>query len=196
MNELEEKVAMLEELVQEFLKRIETVETAMPDFLRTFLEQYKQTLENIAKRIEISNKRYDDAKIQQQIDELRKLVSAVPKVVDVKNHHHFEAWSKNLIIGLASCFIITSLSVGAALHLYSENGRLSENDVKFRMVRQTHPELSHSIDTLYHRDPEQMEARTRELEARQRAIMSAEAEAREIDGKAKKVKKRIDKLKE
>jgi hypothetical protein len=73
-EELEEKVTMMEELIEGFVTRMSIVETGMPDFLKTFLEQYKETLDKIAARIEISNKRYDDQKIQQQIDEVTKLV--------------------------------------------------------------------------------------------------------------------------
>ena len=174
MNELEEKVAMLEELVQEFLKRIETVETTMPEFLRTFLEQYKQTIEKIGEMIEAASKRYDEAKIQRQIDELGRLIAAAPKVVDVRNHHHFGAWSKNLIIGLATCFIAMSLSVGAALHLYSENSRLSENDIKYRMVRQYYPQVAVWAERKYAHDPDSARVDVERMEVEQEALRLAE----------------------
>jgi hypothetical protein len=91
-GELEEKVTMLEELIQGFIQRITIVETEMPEFLKSFLNQYKETLDRIASRIETANKRYDDKKIQQQMDELKDVVSRLPKVIGVKNSHHFGAW--------------------------------------------------------------------------------------------------------
>lgn len=195
MNELEEKVAMLEELIQGFVKRITIVETEMPEFLKTFLQQYKETLDRIAARIETSNKRYDDHKIQQQIDEVRELVSTMPKVIGVRNHHHFGKWSKSLIIGVAASFLLTAISVGVALNFWSENGRMRESDIKFRMVRQTNPNVAYSIDTLYYRNPEEIEAKTRQLEAEQLDIARAEAAAKEKEEQAKEAKQKLRKLK-
>ncbi|MES2455012.1 MAG: hypothetical protein V4594_05715 [Bacteroidota bacterium] len=194
MNELEEKVAMLEELIQGFLKRMTVVETEMPEFLKNFLQQYKETLDRIADRIERSNKRYDDHKIQQQIDEVSKLVSTMPKVIGVKNHHHFGKWSRSLIIGAAACLGLTALSIGTALHLWNENGQISESDIKFRMVRQTNPNVARTIDTLYYQNPEKMEAKTKELEAKQLAIAQAEAAAKEKEEQAREAKRQVKRL--
>src|ERR1700710_852793 len=130
-EELEEKVTMLEELIQGFVARMTVVETEMPEFLKTFLQQYKETLDRIASRIETANNRYDDAKIQQQIDEVKKLVANVPKVIGVKTSHHFGAWSKSLIIGVAVCFMVTSLSFGTALYLNHKNDRLNDEAYNF-----------------------------------------------------------------
>ena len=110
-------------MIQGFVARMTIVETDMPEFLKTFLQQYKETLDQIASRIEKANKRYDDAKIQEQIDEVKKLVATVPKVIGVKTSHHFGAWSKSLIIGIVICFLATSLSVGTALYLNHQNIR-------------------------------------------------------------------------
>jgi hypothetical protein len=55
-EELAEKVTMLEELIQGFVKRMTLLETEMPEFLKDFLQQYKETLDRIASRIEIANK--------------------------------------------------------------------------------------------------------------------------------------------
>jgi len=57
-QELEEKVTMMEELIQGFVTRMTAIETEMPEFLKSFLQQYKETLDQISNRIETSNKRY------------------------------------------------------------------------------------------------------------------------------------------
>ena len=64
-EELEEKVNIMEELIQGFAGRIVVMEASVPEFLKSFMEQYRNTLEMIAARIETANKRYDDQKIQQ-----------------------------------------------------------------------------------------------------------------------------------
>jgi hypothetical protein len=40
-EELEEKVTIMEELIQGFEERMNVIETGMADFLKTFLEQYR-----------------------------------------------------------------------------------------------------------------------------------------------------------
>ena len=79
--------------------------------------------------------------------------------------HRFEDKTKGFIIGGIVLLIVTSISVGIALQLWCENGQMRENDLKFRMVRQTNPDVAYTIDTLYYRNPEEMEAKTKQMEA-------------------------------
>nr|WP_315419899.1 hypothetical protein [uncultured Pedobacter sp.] len=83
-DELEQKVTMAEELILGLVKRMEVIESELPEFLKSFLEQYKETLANISGQIEKSNKRYDDQRISQQIDQVKDLVGTMPKVITVK----------------------------------------------------------------------------------------------------------------
>lgn len=123
------------------------------------------------------------------------MVRNFPKEIKVKVLHRFEEKTKGYIIGGIVLLTVTSISVGIALHFWSEIGRMQENDVKFRMVRQTNPDVAYRTDTLYHRNPENMEARTQQLEAEQLAIAQAEAAAKQIEKEAVHAKKETDKLK-
>lgn len=152
-EELDEKITMLEELIQGFVKRMTIIETEMPEFLKSFLQQYKETLDTIAARIETSNKRYDDAKIQQQIDAVNRLVTTVPKVIGVKTSHHFGAWSKSLIIGIVVAFIVTTGSVGTALYLNYQNDRLNSEAYNFWIVRALYPKTAEIIVNKLKEDP-------------------------------------------
>ena len=196
-DELEEKVTMAEELILGLVKRMEVIESELPEFLKSFLEQSKETLANISGQIEKSNKRYDDQKISQQIDQVKDLVGTMPKIITVKNehHHHFGAWSKNLIIGLAACFLITASSFGIALYLNHENNRMSANDIKFRAIRQTASTWGHWADTTYSRNPKAMEETTIKLEAEALEKAYAEEVARETAEEAKQARKRLHSLK-
>jgi hypothetical protein len=59
--------------------------------------------------------------------------------------------------------------------LIRENNRLQENDIKFRMIRQSIPETTRWADTIYHRNPEATERILKKLEAEQPSIMKAKA---------------------
>jgi hypothetical protein len=194
-EELEEKVMMLEELIQGFVTRMSVVETEMQEFLKTFLQQYKETLDRITARIETANKRYDDAKIQQQIDEVKRLVATVPKVIGVKTSHHFGAWSKSLIIGVVVGFVVTSLSVGAALYLNHQNDRLNDEAYNFWLVRALYPEVSKTIEKKLKEDPKNLDLQAEKEMEKQDAITAAQAQAEQADQDQKAAKAKLEKVK-
>ncbi|QEM05970.1 hypothetical protein DIU31_021570 [Mucilaginibacter rubeus] len=193
-EELEEKVTMLEELIQGFIQRITIVETEMPEFLKGFLNQYKETLDRIAGRIETANKRYDDKKIQQQINELKDVVSRVPKVIGVKNSHHFGAWSKSLIIGIVIVFVITTGSFGTALYLNYQNDRLNEEAYNFWMVRAMYPKTAETIITRLKDDPSAFIAEAEKAMEKQQAIAAAKAVADQAGKDQKTARDNLNKV--
>ena len=193
-EELEEKVTMLEELIQGFIQRITIVETEMPEFLKTFLQQYKETLDGIAVRIETANKRYDDKKIQQQINELKDVVSRVPKVIGVKNSHHFGAWSKSLIIGVVVAFVVTAGSFGTALYLNHQNDRLNEEAYNFWLVRAMYPKTAETIITELKDNPSAFIAEAEKAMEKQQAIAAAKAIADKADKDQKTARDNLKKV--
>ncbi|UOE52456.1 hypothetical protein MTO98_15375 [Mucilaginibacter sp. SMC90] len=193
-EELEEKVTMLEELIQGFIQRITIVETEMPEFLKSFLQQYKETLDRIASRIETANKRYDERKIQQQMDELKDVVSRVPKVIGVKNSHHFGAWSKSLIIGVVVAFVVTAGSFGAALYLNHQNDRLNEEAYNFWLVRAMYPKTADAIITELNNDPKAFIAKAEKAIEKQQAIAAAKAIADQADKDQKAARDNLKKV--
>lgn len=194
-EELEEKVTMMEELIQGLVGRMNGIETGMAEFLKTFLEQYKGTLETIAARIETANKRYDDQKIQQQIDELKGVVQVVPKVIGVKTSHHFGAWSKSLIIGIIVGFVITAGSVGTALYLNHQNNSLNNEAYNFWLVRALYPEVSEIIETKLAEDPKSFIEMAEKAVSKQQAIIAAEAAAAQAEKEHTTAKEKLEKVK-
>ncbi len=109
--------------------------------------------------------------------------------------HRFEDKTKWRFIGGAILFLFSSVLIGVSLYLLSENGRMKDNDVKFRMVRQGFPATAYRIDTLYNSNPDFMEKQTKQLEAQQTAIAEAEAATKQISEEAKEAKRKANKLK-
>ncbi|UOE49372.1 hypothetical protein MTO98_33810 [Mucilaginibacter sp. SMC90] len=194
-EELEEKVNIMEELIQGFAGRISVMETSVAEFLKSFLEQYRGTLETISSRIEMANKRYNDQKIQQQIDELNGIVATVPKVIRVKNSHHLGAWSSNLIIGLVVCFIITAGSFGSTLYLYHQNDDLNREAYNFWLVRALYPKVAKTIDTKLAEDPKDFIDKAEKAMVKQQAIIAAEAVAAQAEKDQKEAKRKLEKVK-
>ena len=194
-EELEEKVTIMEELIQGFEEKVNVIETGMAEFLKTFLEQYRDTLNTIAARIETANKRYDHDKIQQNIDDVTKLVSTMPKVIGVKTSHHFGKWSKSLIIGIVVCFFLTATSVGTVLYLNHQNDRLNSEAYNFWLVRALYPKTAGTIITKLKENPEGFIAKAEQELEKQNAITAAKAQADQADKEQKAAKDNLEKVK-
>jgi hypothetical protein len=195
MEQLEEKVTMLEELIQGFIKRMTAIENEMPEFLKSFLQQYKETLDRIAARIEIANRRYDHDKIQQNIDAVTKLVATMPKVIGVKTSHHFGAWSKSLIIGLVGVFLVTAGSIGTALYLNHQNNRLNSQAYNFWLVRALYPKTAETILTKLKENSNDFIALAEKEMEKQNAIIAATTKADQADKEQKAAKDNLEKVK-
>ena len=194
-EEIEERVTMMEELFHGVVGRMDVLETGMADFLKTFMEQYRNVLESIAARVETANKRYDDRKIQANIDELTKVVSNIPKVITVRNTHHFGAWSKSLIIGVVIAFVLTAGSVGTALYFNHQNNRLNSEAYNFWLVRALYPEVSKTIEGKLGEDPNGLIQQAEKAMVKQQAIIAAEAEAQQADQQQRAARQRLEKAK-
>ena len=119
-----------------------------------------------------------------------------PNEMKIKLLHRFEDKTKGFIIGGLILFTLSAILTGICLHLWNDNGKMKDNDTKFRMVRQISPNIAYRADTLYHSDPEGMEKKTQQLETEQLALAAAESVAKQIADEGIKAKKNVDKLKE
>jgi Cu2+-containing amine oxidase len=57
--------------------------------------------------------------------------------------------------------------------LIRENNRLQENDIKFRMIRQSIPEAARWADTTYHNNPVEVEKMVKRLDLGHEMILSS-----------------------
>ncbi|MXV52675.1 hypothetical protein GS399_17005 [Pedobacter sp. HMF7647] len=194
-EELEEKVTIMEELIQGIAGRINVIETGLAEFLKNFLNQYCGTLETIAAQIETANKRYDDQKIRQQIDELKGVVAAVPKVIGVRNSHHFGTWSKSLIIGIVVCFVLTAVAMGTSLYLNHQNNRLNSEAYNFWLVRALYPKVSKTIEMRLAENPNAFIEKAEKAMIKQQAIIAAEVVAAQPEQDQKEAKRKLEKVK-
>ena len=118
-----------------------------------------------------------------------------PKEMQVKLLHRFEDKTKGFIIGSIILLILSEAMTGICLHLWSDNGKMKDNDEKFRMIRQMAPNIAYKADTLYYPDPEGMEKKIKQLEAQQLAFAEAEAAAKKESQEAELARKEARRLK-
>ncbi|WP_276348840.1 hypothetical protein [Daejeonella sp. JGW-45] len=161
-NKHEQRLEELEEVLQRTLNKVKELENrkielpTIPDYTL----QFSELKEGIARH----NLAYPAVKIQTQILELQKNIDAIPKRIPIQHYYHFTDRSKGSIIAGIILLISCALSVGIAISLWKENRKLNDNSVKFRMIRQSYPNISHWADTIYNHDPKAMERLTKRLE--------------------------------
>ena len=148
---IEERETKLEE------REINQPEIKVPDYSRHFEE-----LKTLLKEHSLA---YSSLQIYAQITSFQKTISQLPKVLPVEHHHYFTDKSKVFLIGGIGLLLISALMVGLCFSLYLENSRMKENDIKFRMIRQSIPETARWADTTYRRNPGEVEQKLRKLEA-------------------------------
>lgn len=99
------------------------------------------------------------------------------------------------IIGGIISLILLVIFIGISLNLWGENQRMKDNDIKFRMVLQIDPKTGYKADSLYHSDPDEMQKKTEQMEADQRAAIKADAEAKQKEQELFEAKKKAKKFK-
>lgn len=194
---VEERVAELEkkEAASAGIKNYDGQFNEIKKLLENHAGQDKTLLlqENIKEQVQAVTRLISFIRESAQSQEL--IVRELPKAVKVNVLHQFEDKARGFIIGGITLLIVTALTIGSALYLWSDNRRMEENDIKFRMIRQTDPDIAYRTDTLYHQNPEAIEAETRRLEARQLAVAQAEAALTKSKERAAEAEKRLKKLK-
>ncbi|WP_114778728.1 hypothetical protein [Botryobacter ruber] len=166
-EELDERLADAERVLALHSKRLEQLEKQeAPKQQEPEPQEYNSHFEELKAIL----KRYDFSiqalQIYAQINSFRDTISKLPKVLPVRHHHHFEDRSRGLLIGGIILLIITAVSVGLSFSLYRENSKLQENDMKYRMIRQSYPKVTLWADTTYQHDPVEAEKWVEQIEVK------------------------------
>lgn len=178
--EVKDYSGQLDELKELIIKIAEHDKTAP---IRHEVGQQVMAIENLMLTIKASIKQQET------------IFKDFPKQMEVRQLHRFEDKTKGFVIGGLVLFALSAVSTGICFYLWNDNGKMRDNDVKFRMVRQMSPTVANRAGTLYYSDPEGMEKKTKQLEAQQLAVAEAEAAAVEIEKEATQAKREAKRLK-
>lgn len=179
VNELDKRKAELPDFAQELESLKKWIQEQMPAYSRSIKE-----LERIVVQYNLNN---PTQQIQKPLDEVKVILSKVPKNIPVKHYHYFDTKSKGWIIAGMILLIVLAISTGWSGHLFVQNLRVEANDIKFRVVRQAFPEIANEIEDGYAKNPEGMEVKLIELEAK--ALRKARAQER-IDQLEKEIREK------
>ncbi|MGI4806112.1 MAG: hypothetical protein ACRYFL_15205 [Janthinobacterium lividum] len=183
MDETHGVLILLGKRIDELAKKeVVLPQVHIPDYSREF-EELKSQLTEALKQPEksaLEEVKTDMAKtltrlgsigflVKEMVSQMERLESRVKQlpetVTQTQHHHHLGNKSKWLLASGIVLLLVTSIASGLYYSLYRENRRLHDNDVKFRMVRQSSPAATRWVDSTFYRDPENAEKVTEKLEA-------------------------------
>jgi len=210
-QEIQEQLQDNQELTIKLGERLTSAEESITKLIE--VKDYTGQLDELKKLVIKNAEQHKSAPIQQEISQqviatenLMLTIEAsikrqeiifkdFPQKVEIKLLHRFEDKTKGFVIGGLVLFALSAVSTGICFYLWNDNGKMRDNDIKFRMVRQMSPTVANRADTLYYSDPEGMEKKTKQLEAQQLAVAEAEAAAVEVEKEATQAKKEAKRLK-
>ena len=166
-EEFEDRLTDTENVLALHGKRITNLEERKAEPPEIIVPDYTNHFEELKTLLKQHSLAYSSLQIYAQINSFQKTISELPKVLPVEHHHYFTDKSKGFLVGGMGLLLISALAVGLSFGLYRENTKLKENDIKFRMIRQSIPEVARWADTIYNRDPAATERTLKRLEAEQ-----------------------------
>lgn len=180
MKEVFDRLLTVEEVQQQLIKTVTAL--SIPD--------HGQQLERMEAQV---NKIADDPsweKLQAMLPHVLQKISTIPKEIPMRHHHHFDLRSKGFIIGGITLLVTTMIAVGLLFSFWSENSRLHENDIKYRMIRQAVPGTALWADSIYHRNPNEVKRQTEKLEAQEETRRKAKVIAKQKEKQAREAAQR------
>jgi len=178
-NEFEERLNLQEEITDQVIKPLETVEKRdYPD--------YTEATKKLTQAVET---------IGTQASGVKTMVEGLPKSITIRHEYAFDLKTKGWLIGLVVFAILFLIICSLYIATLSENRRLRANDLKYRAIRQVFPIQADWADRLYYADPDHMESITDSLEEAAKVRSHTKDIAEQSARDAREAKARLDELK-
>jgi hypothetical protein len=177
IEKLTERINGVDEIMDSLIKKITDLEKreikvtdyslhfeALQKIFEVFLVRYNKECNDLNTAFGKLNIEYPAEQIQQNLAEVKIILTAIQKSLPVKVKHQFDFNTKGWIIAGMILLIVTAVSSGLCANLWVENSRLAANDIKFRAIRQVYPIPAKWADDYYTKNPKEMDVATEQLE--------------------------------
>jgi len=171
-SELEKRQAKTEGLdatISGLIPKVKTLEINAAAYPKVYVPDYSKDFKNLFDQLKILKEAYDRA-----LRQIEEKINAIPKVLPVKNLHHFEPKAKpvfNLFIALIISIAVLS---GICVTLEFEVSRLKDESNRFLILRGFYPEVAGYIDKAYSKDADGL-IKKAEANIQEQQMMSAAA---------------------
>ena len=152
LNELTERMDGVDELMDSVVKKVTEI-----DKREIKITDYTPHFEALKAAIGQLNISYPTQQIQNTLAESKGILEAIRKILPVKVKHQFDFKTKGWIIAGMILLIVTAIGTGVCGHLWTENNRLNEVDIKYRLLRQVDTSSTKWADSIYTSNPDEVE---------------------------------------
>ena len=170
LNELTERMDGVDELIDSIVKKVTEIDKreikitdytpqfeALKHIFEVFLLKYNKESEALKTVVGQLNISYPAGQIQNTLTESKGILEAIQKALPVKVKHQFDFKTKGWIIAGMILLIVTAIGTGVCGHLWTENNRLNEVDIKYRLLRQVDTSSTKWADSIYTSNPDEAE---------------------------------------
>jgi len=171
METTEEKLEVIEQVLQSLVGMIKAFIDHKPELPKIVIPDHSEALNNLAAKIEASDKNRDYLAMKAAIDQHRLLMDAFPKEVKNKLQLVFDIKTKFKMAGIVILFLVMAASIGLTAYLLVRNNELSGEAERFKVVRAFYPEYAKAIDRGYFNNYEKL-MRDAELKIKEQQTLS------------------------
>lgn len=129
MESIEQKLEVMEEVQENLLEKVKHLEEQVPEYPKIQIPDYTPELKLLCKQLQAFIQSDHQQKLNNTVQNIEVIIDRIPKVMAVKNHHHFELKSK--IVSIIFLTMVTGLviSIFFAIHFKNKKNELQSNNI-------------------------------------------------------------------
>lgn len=166
MKSIEQKLEVMEEVQENLLEKLKHLEEQVPEYPKIQIPDYTPELKFLYKQVQAFIQSDHHQKLNSTVHDIEVILDRIPKVMTVKNHHHFELKSKTVSIIFLIMVTGLAISIFFAIHfknqinelqsnniaLQRNNANLEDEAVNYYLVRAHFPEIEKIINRNIRKD--------------------------------------------
>lgn len=121
-DEALEKLNTQEEVINQLIKdnrdlqeRQSAMETKASLYPQVYIPDYNNELKQMGSQLALLNENYAKERWQARLDQLDKRIQAIPKVIPIEHHHHFDPKSKWMLIVYFMLILFVAVLTGTTI---------------------------------------------------------------------------------
>ena len=118
MKTQQEQLGEFHESLKSHGERLSRLENIIPKYPKIRIPDYTRDLNAVRKSLDAFLQSSHQTDMKDIMLQIRQLVAAMPKVVQVRHHHHFARLTKRVIIAFSILIVLLCLATWLAYYFY------------------------------------------------------------------------------
>jgi|GEM_PF-1269609 len=129
MESIEEKLETMEQVQETLLEKVKHLEEQVREYPKVQIPDYTSELKFLYKQVQAFIQSDYHQKLNSTVQSIEVILDRIPKVMEVKNHHHLELKSKTVSIIFLIMVIGLAISIFFAIHFKNQRNELQSNNI-------------------------------------------------------------------